>query len=266
MSDLHLETQPGFEPLPAPGAELLVLAGDIGSYQRGSRLADNDFGLERFSPKLGWPCEVLYVPGNHEYDNLDFDATHARLRETCDRLGITWLERETVVRGSTRFIGTTLWSDFDAFIDAEDAAHPLIVERKRGKAYRAANYYLEKAATTRGGDLWLAPGWREQALVCQAWLRDALAQPFEGTTVVVTHFAPSLRSADPRYGLAAGTAGFCNSMDDWLEKADFWLHGHLHCQHDYVERGCRVIANTLGYATKGEQEEFRRRFVIDLTA
>jgi hypothetical protein len=113
--------------------------------------------------------------------------------------------------------------------------------------------------------LWLAPGWREQALVCQAWLRDALQAPFDGTTVVVTHFAPSLRSADPRYGLAAGTAGFCNSMDDWLPQADFWLHGHLHCQQDYVEGGCRVIANTLGYATKGEQEGFLERFVIDLT-
>jgi hypothetical protein len=264
MSDLHLETHPGFQPTPAPEAELLVLAGDIGSYQRSSRLADDDFGLARFSPRHGWPCEVLYVPGNHEYDNLDFDATHARLRETCERLGITWLERETAVRGNVRFIGTTLWSDFDAFVTDEDRAHPQVVERKRGKAYRAANYYLEKAATTRGGELWLSPGWREQALVCQAWLREALAQPFDGTTVVVTHFAPSLRSADPRYGMAAGTAGFCNSMDEWLGRAQFWLHGHLHCQQDYVEHGCRVIANTLGYASKGEQDGFRAQLVIDI--
>jgi hypothetical protein len=41
---------------------------------------------------------------------------------------------------------------------------------------------------------------RELALECQQWLREALAQPFDGTTVVVTHFAPSLHSADPRYG------------------------------------------------------------------
>ena len=37
MSDLHLEGQPQFRPRPAPGADVLVLAGDIGSYQRGSR-------------------------------------------------------------------------------------------------------------------------------------------------------------------------------------------------------------------------------------
>ena len=66
MSDLHLEGQPAFRPRPAPGAELLVLAGDIGSYQNNSRLADDDFGLARFSPKQGWPVPVLYVPGTFD--------------------------------------------------------------------------------------------------------------------------------------------------------------------------------------------------------
>jgi hypothetical protein len=85
LSDLHLETQPEYRIGPAAGADLLVLAGDVGSYQPGSLLDGDDFGLERFSPRRGWPVPVLFVPGNHEYDNLDFDATHARLRETCDR-------------------------------------------------------------------------------------------------------------------------------------------------------------------------------------
>ena len=46
LSDLHLETNPGFTPTPAPGADVLVLAGDIGSYQAGSALTkagDGDF-------------------------------------------------------------------------------------------------------------------------------------------------------------------------------------------------------------------------------
>ena len=36
----------------------------------------DDFGLARFSPLsqyAGWPTPVLFVPGNHEYDTLDFD-------------------------------------------------------------------------------------------------------------------------------------------------------------------------------------------------
>jgi hypothetical protein len=268
MSDLHLEGHPGFVPTPAPGAELLVLAGDVGSYQRGSRLADSDFGLARFSPREGWPVPVLYVPGNHEYDNLDFDETHARLRETCERLGITWLEREEHVVGDVRFVGTTLWADFDALALQPGAPEPTMdsLLKQRHKAFRAANFYLHKAAAMRHGTLMLAEAWREQSLVCQGWLRDALARPFDGTTVVVTHFAPSLRSADPRYGVTPATAGFCNSLQDLLAQAQFWLHGHLHCQHDYLERGCRVVANTLGYASKGEQEGFQPAFVLTVPA
>jgi hypothetical protein len=214
----------------------------------------------------GWPVPVLYVPGNHEYDALDFDATHVRLRETCERLGITWLEREQRVFGNVRFLGTTLWADFDALVLRPGEPEPTLqqVLKQRHKAFRAANFYLRKAAAMRHGRMMLAEEWREQALVCQAWLRDALAVPFDGTTVVVTHFAPSLGSFDPRYGITPSTAGFCNSLQDLMAQAQFWLHGHLHCQLDYVERGCRVVANTLGYASKGEQDAFRERFVLDL--
>jgi predicted phosphodiesterase len=264
MSDLHLEVHPHYRPLPAPDAQLLVLAGDIGSYQDGSLLEGDDFGLERFSPKLGWPVPVLYVPGNHEYDNLDFDAAHARLRETCERLGITWLEREVFALDGVRFVGTTLWADFDALITESDREHIGTALKKREKAFRAANYYLKKAGGTRRGEPLLAPGWRELALECEQWLRRALAAPFDGVTVAVTHFAPSLRSADPRYGLTPGTAGFCNSLDDLMPLADYWLHGHLHCQQDYAVGGCRVMANTLGYAARGEQEGFREQLVIEV--
>ena len=114
LSDLHLESHPHFVPEPAPGADLLVLAGDIGSYQKGSLLVDPDFGLARFSPLHGWPTPVMFLPGNHEYDGLDFDATHDRLRETCIRLGMIWMEREVVQMAGVRFVGTTLWTDFDA--------------------------------------------------------------------------------------------------------------------------------------------------------
>ncbi len=264
MSDLHLEAQPDLHPRPAPDADLLVLAGDIGSYQRGSRLQDEDFGLTRFSPRQGWPAPVLYVPGNHEYDNRDFDATHDRLRALCAELGITWLEREEVVLQGVRFLGTTLWTDFDALALAPEAPEPALgqVLKMRHKAFRAANFYLEKAAAMRDGRPMLAEAWREQGLVCQQWLREALGRPFDGPTVVVTHFAPSLRSADPRYGVTPSTAGFCNSLEPLLAQAQLWLHGHLHCQHDYMAHGCRVVANTLGYAAKGEQADFRPELTL----
>lgn len=262
LSDLHLETNADFVATPAPDADLLILAGDIGSYQPGSRLVDDDFGLGRFSPRDRWPAPVVYLPGNHEYDAQDFDAAHDRLRGLCDRLGIQWLERETLVLGGVRMIGTTLWTDFDALAKPNDTLTQVLT--KRGKAFRAANFYLEKAQTTRGGQPFLAEELREQGLACQAWLKDALAAPFDGPTVAITHFAPTLSSADPRYGLTPGTAGFCNSLDELIPQADLWLHGHLHHAFDYVQDGCRVVSNPLGYEAKGEQAGFQPTLTLNL--
>ncbi len=270
LSDLHLEAQPQWRPQPAAGADLLVLAGDIGSYQSGSQLQDADFGLGPFSPHNGWPTPVVFVPGNHEYDGMDFDEAHARLQATCARLGLHWLERESLEFMGVRLLGTTLWSDFDALageaVRGPRADHALAQQLKaRDKAYRAANYYLKKTGTTRAGEAWLAEHMRAQALLCQDWLRTALATPFDGPTAVITHFAPSLRSADPRYGLTPGTAGFCNALDDWLPQAQLWLHGHLHAPSDYTVDGCRVVANPLGYARKNEQDAFVPEFLIEIS-
>jgi hypothetical protein len=276
LSDLHLESNPHFTAQPVPGADVLVLAGDIGSYQQGSRLEEMgvaDFGLARFSPLpperggAGWPTPVLFLPGNHEYDGLDFDETHTRLRETCERLGMIWLEQETVVLQGVRFVGSTLWTDFDALSAGQPQEADITLGEQlkaREKAFRAANFYLSKNHSFRDGQPLLAADVREQGLKSQAWLRQALAVPFDGPTVAVTHFAPSLLSADPRYGLAPGTAGFCNSLDELLPLADLWLHGHLHCAIGYTSRGCRVVANPLGYARKGEQEGYLPGLLIKI--
>ena len=303
LSDLHLEVDPSFQPEPAAGADLLVLAGDVGAHARLSRLgtavedeagrlrlADGSlarFGLERFSPKQGWPTPVLYVPGNHEYDGQELLRTKTHLRAVCDELGITWLDDRTIyvdrerrrisehlppsgAENWVRWLGSTLWADFDALGPRHD--HPKALTQQleaRRKAFSAANWYLSTVGTTvRHVDGTLQPLdaalLRELALDCQAHLRRSLAQPFAGQTVVVTHFAPSLRSADPRFGLTPGTAGFCNALDDWLPKADLWIHGHLHCPSDYVVGRCRVVANPLGYAKKHEQASFVSTMLIDV--
>lgn len=285
LSDLHLEQSPGFRPVPAAGADVLVLAGDIGSYQPGSALTDDDFGLARFSPSrpgASWRT-VFYVPGNHEYDTLDFMATRQRLRGLCDRYGITWLDEVVVPLDGVRFLGTTLWADYDALARGEptdrgfgriraDETRLTWQLRQREKAFRAANHYLSTNTTFIDGRPLLAEPMRALSLDCQRWLEAALAEPFDGPTVVVTHFAPSLRSHDPRYGLTPGTAGFCNAMDALVPMADLWLHGHLHCHHDYVIEGvrrgaparCRVVANPLGYDDRGEQEGFVPDLAIEV--
>ena len=242
LSDLHLETE-AFEPAAASGAERLLLLGDIDSSWA---------GLEHFA---GWPVPVLMVAGNHEFDRRDVDATWPALRERCAALGITLLERESLVltdaQGARiRFVATVRWCDFDLFGDAG-----------RATAMRAAAYYMRVMGSTRHGAAFDAAAVREEALDCRAWLRDELARTGDwDRTVALTHFAPSLRSADPRYGAAPGTASFCNADDALLPLASTWLHGHLHCRHDYRvvhEQGTtRVVSNARGHTRRGEADGF----------
>jgi hypothetical protein len=269
MSDLHLEVDPAFRPLPAPGADLLVLAGDIGARPESpmGRFGSTDWSLTRFSPRLGhWPVPVLYLPGNHEYDGLEFDECRAKLRQTCAGLGIHWLDESEYRQGDVRILGTTLWSDFDAFADrpAHIPGSMSYNLREREKAFHAANFYLERTRTRRHGRLFDAAAMREESLRAQQWLAAKLAEPHAGKTVVVSHFAPSLRSHDPRYGLTPGTAGFCSALEHLTEGVDLWLHGHLHCPSDYTIGGCRVVANPLGYLGTGEQAGFNPTLCLQI--
>ena len=124
---------------------------------------------------------------------------------------------------------------------------------------------------SRGGQPFDVDAVRTEALACRAWLEAELMRPPAGwdRTVVITHFAPSVRSADPRYGARSGTASFCNADDDLIPRADLWLHGHLHCRHDYrVDRAgrrpSRVVCNPLGLANKGEQVGHDPLLLIEL--
>jgi hypothetical protein len=271
LSDLHLESE-AFDPEPAPGAELLVLAGDI----------DRDWhGYARFA---GWPVPVLVVAGNHEFDGRELDQAWPALRDRCAALGFALLERESVVlRGAdgrrVRFLGTVRWCDFELFGGPGTTAH--------ARALRAASYFQRLMKATRGGAPFDAEAVRAEGRRCGDWLAQALAadpdaaagagadpdtDPASGpawdATVVVTHFGPSAASVDPRFGRQPSSASFCNADDALLPGADLWLHGHVHCRHDYTVchaggRRTRVVCQSRGNASKGEAAGFDPLRVIE---
>jgi len=249
LSDLHLETE-AFDPEPAPGAEVLVLAGDVDSTWA---------GLKRFA---GWPAPVIFVPGNHEFDRRDVDAARLELRELCQEMGYILLDNAAIVISDAqgrrvRFVGSTRWSDFDLF-----------GQESRERAMRAAAYFQQYMAATRGGQAFDAAAVRDLSLQCRQWLQEQLAlgeasEHWEAT-VAITHFAPSIRSADPRYGKQPGTASFCNDDEALMPGARLWLHGHLHCQFDYKLGDTRVLCNSRGHAHKGEPAGFKPREWIEV--
>jgi hypothetical protein len=153
------------------------------------------------------------------------------------------------------------WCDFNLFGPA--GLH---------KALRAGAYFQRVMGATRNGQPFDAEAVRALGLECRSWLEQALSEPSHGRwdkTVAVTHFGPSLRSADPRYGRQAATASFCNADDDLIPRADLWLHGHLHCRHDYLverigQRPSRVVCQARGLGSKGESEGFDPLRVIEV--
>ena len=138
---------------------------------------------------------------------------------------------------------------------------------------RAAGYFQKVMGASRHGAPFDAAAVREEGLRCRDWLATELSLGEHGpdwdATVVITHFAPSLRSADPRYGKQPGTASFCNDDEALLPGARLWLHGHLHCQNDYPVAHAegsvtRVICNARGHARKGEPAGFLPRARISV--
>ena len=224
LSDLHLETE-AFDPEPAPGAELLVLAGDIDSTWDG------------FARFRGWPVPVLFVAGNHEFDDRELTTAWPALRARCADLGLhaararerwCWPARDG---RRIRFVGTTRWCDFDLFGAAQ-----------RERAMRAGGYFMRRARATRDGRPFDAAAVRAEALACRDWLAAELARPRGSWDAHGRRHPLRARAcAAPTRATARsrGTASFCNADDDLLPRADLWLHGHLHCRHDYRVRARR---------------------------
>jgi DNA repair exonuclease SbcCD nuclease subunit len=252
ISDLHLETE-DYTPQPAPDAELLILGGDIDSTWAGQ---------EKFRD---WPVPVLFIAGNHEFDDRELNDAWPALRTRCTELGFTLLERESLVLADRsgrriRFVATTRWCDFNLFGDAQ-----------RARVLKAASYFMKVQRSTLNGLPFDADAVRVESLACRQWLADELATPNNGgwdATVVVTHFGPSFLSADPRYGAQPGTASFCNADDDLFPMADLWIHGHLHCRHDYRVRHeggeTRVVCNARGHGKRGEAEGYDGLFTVEV--
>lgn len=247
LSDLHLEFADGYRPRPAPGADLLVAAGDLGHTP------------ESVLQLAGWPVPVLFVPGNHEYDGSELDDADEELRDLAVRAGVILLNlgehlvTDPVDGRRIRFVGCSRWWDFD-----------LLGPHRRDECMQAAARYLRHMGSAWKGRPLTPEGVRELAVAHRAWLAERLRAPFDGVTVAITHSGPSARSADPRFGLVPGTAAFCNADDDLIELADLWIHGHLHARHDYRVGRTRVVCNPRGYERLGEHGSYDPALVVEV--
>lgn len=243
LSDLHHEHFPtGRRELPPVPADVVVLAGDIHEHLQGLHWAREEFP----------DSEVIYVAGNHEFYHSDLPDLTQAMRNLARALDIHFLEKDAVVLGGVRFLGATLWTDFQ-----------LYGTRAEALAKEQARLLMPDFSTI---DHFTQPFTPEMSQAfCRAtceWLDAELGQPFAGRTVIVTHHAPSARSIPAEYVGDALSPAFASNLEDLAERCDLWIHGHVHECLDYRIGNARIIANPGAYP--GEDSGFDPRRVIDL--
>lgn len=232
-SDLHFEFLPpqsGQKRLipRAPEADVLVLAGDVAA------------GLDALELFGDWPIPVLYVAGNHEHYSRDMKDIRDRLRSASAGTAVRFMDNEVEVIGGTRFLGTTLWTDYRLY-------EPAISQQM---AMRAAGRGLNDHRLIRlGTRAFSSDDALAEHVAAKAWLEKELCTPYSGPTVVITHHGPHVKSIHPQYAGDVLSPAFSSDLSDLLPHASLWIHGHVHNSFDYVAAGCRVVANPRGYPT-----------------
>jgi predicted phosphodiesterase len=237
LSDLHIEYLPEEHPgrlvstLVSPEADVLVLAGDIHEAAKAPWAA------------AGLNIPIVMVAGNHEwYRGVLCDWKDALIGPGVPP-NVHLLDQDVHAIGDVRFIGCTLWTDYDLFGDAELG---LQIAESRLNDHRLIYLPGHRSFTA------------EDALAIhrqsRAWLLEQLERPWHGPTVVVTHHAPHIGSVAAWYRTDPLTPAFASDLTPLLHKADLWIHGHMHNSADYRVGRCRVVCNPRGYRTSSGWE------------
>ncbi len=236
LSDLHL----GFGAMERPvnDADLVVLAGDVSRPR------------EAIAWALRFDKPVLYVPGNHEFYGGSIDGRRDELRRLSEGTQIEVLDDRELIIDGVRFLGSTLWSDFELFTD------PQRREAAKAEAKRFMRDFSRIRAHESSDAIFTPDDSASLFRAHAAWLDGRLSQPHAGPTVVITHHAPSRHSIHPRFADSLLNACFVSDAAHLLgaDRVSLWIHGHTHDSFDHQVNGTRVVCNARGYARNGVNE------------
>jgi predicted phosphodiesterase len=254
QSDQHIEQSDWRLPRKLPAHDVAVFAGDVSSPLAASLLLlarERDAGI-------GLSRDIVLVPGNHEYYGADVDDALAEGRVLAARLGIHLLDGDEAAIGGVRYLGTTLWTDYELYGNAVAARHAAAAQMNdHNHISRGAEGFSPADALALHRDR-------------LAWLESRLAVPHAGATVVVTHHCPSPASVPAKYAGDALNPAFASNLDGLIRAhgPDLWIHGHTHSSFDYRIGGTRVLCNPKGYGPRNgraiENREFRPRLVVEV--
>jgi predicted phosphodiesterase len=269
LSDLHLE----LSDLPIPedvDFDVAVLAGDI--LWPGVQLP----GWLARSPALRRARAVVAVSGNHEYFESVMQHEAGAMQRAAQASAappLHLLDCAEVRIDGVRFLGCTLWTDFELRIGT---AGEVVSDSERGMAvagrvmadYRTIGWCDSPAGVGPLRKLTPHDTLRLHRLQRQ-WLQDRLAESFAGPTVVVTHHGPHRGSLAPRFAADWVSTAYLSELPaSFFDVPVLWVHGHTHSGHDYRVGNCRVVCNPRGYQTVAmphpENPGFRADLVVTL--
>lgn len=238
LSDIHLEANPC--DIPVVG-DAIVLAGDIHTGTGGIAWAAKHFAGR----------QVLYVAGNHEFYGRLFPDLLSDLRSEAAGSNVAFLENGVFIKDGVRFLGATLWTDFmlDGPVrrDISMAAAKHGINDFRGRIKKGSGEFLRPADAA------------EVFHHSVAWLRERLAEKYEGPTVVVTHHAPCIRCASPAFASDPLSAAFVSNLEGLIldSQPALWISGHTHYCSDFQIGNTRLISNQRGYSDTDDTGGFR---------
>jgi predicted phosphodiesterase len=247
LSDVHNEFSV-LEP-PETDADVVILAGDI------------DLGTKVVPWARQFKKPVIYLLGNHEFYGHRYEEILEETKRQTEGTNIHFLDNQALTLDGIRFLGTTLWTDFQLFGQAQSVlatmtAQQLVNDYKHifiGSEHRR----LTPDDTRR---------MHEKAV---SFLKAKLAEPFDGKTVVITHHAPSLESVAERFKQDILTCAFASDLTPLMGlNVTLWVHGHVHNSSDYVCDGTRVVCNPRGYQhsrdSVSENPSFNPAFIVEV--
>jgi len=254
MSDLHLDTGNFQVPDSVAEADACVLAGDIGEVAWGSPVAWAKANIPTHVP-------TYFIPGNHDFYGGRVGNLANIWRQQAHGSHVHVLINETARIGNCRLLGTPLWSGLNL-------ANPV----DRAWMMRKLKFHIADFScifNSAGG------GWTVEQMLAEhekalAFLTRELASPFDGPTVVATHWPAHENSISPNFRGDPLNAYFVNHLPELMAMADVWLHGHVHDKMDYMlEQGgrvCRNVCNPRGYPGERDRREAYAPVFIEIQA
>lgn len=257
VSDLHLEGS-NMDELHNPGWDCLVIAGDLST----------DLSLldRFFSYKVPSDIPIIYVLGNHEYEGRRFNEVVEQYREVLKPFdNVHLLDNETVVIDNIKFIGATLWSNFE--LKGLD-------QKKESMKWAKQNVvdftYIFKDSVDNPGKYhcFTPEEMVKENENSQKFLEFELKNnPFDGEKFVVTHFAPHPKSVHAQFS-RGDSAYWVNNLEQLMGFSQYWVHGHTHTNFDYEVEGTKVVCNPRGFSRKFDidaNQEFNRSLILPVT-